>query len=95
MVDVTGFNCKSWLDQAGHPQTEKAHLIERYTRTDSRTLKYEVTIDDPGAYARPWSTSNNIRWRPGFELMESICQEDEKDSRHMIGNAGAPPADSH
>jgi hypothetical protein len=88
VVDVTGFNGKAWLDQAGHPQTEKAHLIERYTRTDSRTLKYEVTIDDPGAYTQPWSTSNTIRWRPGFELMESICQEDEKDSRHMIGNAG-------
>jgi hypothetical protein len=89
VVDVTGFNGKAWLDQAGHPQTEKAHLIERYTRTDSRTLKYEVTIDDPGAYTHPWSTSNTIRWRPGFELMESICQEDEKDSRHMIGNAGS------
>jgi hypothetical protein len=95
VVDVTGFNGKAWLDQAGHPQTEMAHLIERYTRTDSRTLKYEVTIDDPGAYTQPWSTSNTVRWRPGFELMESICQEDEKDSRHMIGNAGAPPAPLH
>jgi hypothetical protein len=88
VVDVVGFNGKAWLDQAGHPQTQQAHLIERYTRTDSRTLKYEVTIDDPGAYSKPWTTSNTVRWRPGFELMESICQEDEKDSRHMIGNAG-------
>ncbi|HEY7334860.1 MAG TPA: hypothetical protein VH639_08250 [Bryobacteraceae bacterium] len=89
VVDVVGFNGKAWLDQAGHPQTPRAHLIERYTRTDSRTLKYEVTIDDPGAYSKPWTTSNTVRWRPGFQLMESICQEDEKDSRHMIGNAAA------
>ncbi|MBV9396942.1 MAG: hypothetical protein JO062_03125 [Bryobacterales bacterium] len=87
VVDVVGFNGKAWLDQAGHPQTERAHLIERYIRTDSNTLKYEVTIDDPGAYSKPWTTSNTVRWRPGFQLMESICQEDEKDSRHMIGNA--------
>jgi hypothetical protein len=87
VVDVIGFNGKAWLDQAGHQQTERAHLVERYTRTDSMTLKYEVTIDDPGAYSKPWTTSNTIRWRPGFQLMESICQEDEKDSRHMIGNA--------
>ena len=89
VVDVIGFNGKAWLDQAGHSQTERAHLTERYTRTDSMTLKYEVTIDDPGAYSKPWTTSNTIRWRPGFQLMESICQEDEKDSRHMIGNAPA------
>ena len=88
VVDVAGFNGKAWLDQAGHPQTPRAHLIERYRRTDSMTLKYEVTIDDPGAYSKPWTTSNTVRWRPGFQLMESICQENEKDSRHMIGNGG-------
>jgi hypothetical protein len=86
VVDVIGFNGKAWLDQAGHQQTERAHLIERYTRTDSMTLKYEVTIDDPGAYSKPWTTRNTIRWRPGFQLMESICQENEKDSRHMVGS---------
>jgi hypothetical protein len=40
VVDVVGFNGQAWLDQAGHAQTEQAHIIERYTRTDSRTLKY-------------------------------------------------------
>jgi hypothetical protein len=89
VVDVVGFNGKAWLDQAGHPQTEQAHLIERYWRTDFGTLKYDVTIDDPGAYTKPWTTSNTVRWRPGFELMESICQENEKDSRHMIGTTAA------
>jgi hypothetical protein len=85
VVDVIGFNGKAWLDQAGHAQTEKQHLIERYTRTDSMTLKYEVTIDDPGAYSGPWTTSNTVRWRSGMELMEYVCQEDEKSSVHMIG----------
>jgi len=83
IVDVTGFNGKAWLDQAGHPQTAQAHLTERYTRTDSLTLKYEVTIDDPGAYSKPWTTSNTVSYRPGFQLMEFICQENEKDSAHM------------
>jgi hypothetical protein len=86
VVDVTGFNGLAWLDQAGHAISDKLHLTERYTRTDSLTLKYEVTIDDPGAYSQPWTTSNTIHWRPGMELMESICQEDEKSSIHMIGN---------
>ena len=93
VVDVIGFNGKAWLDQAGHPQTPQAHLTERYTRTDSLTLKYEVTIDDPGAYYKPWTTSNTVSWRPGFQLMEFICQENEKDAVHMTKERliGVPP----
>jgi hypothetical protein len=87
VVDVTGFNGLAWLDQAGHATSDKLHLTERYTRTDSLTLKYEVTIEDPGAYSKPWTATNTVRWRPGLELMENICQEDEKSSIHMIGNA--------
>jgi hypothetical protein len=87
VVDVTGFNGLAWLDQAGHTTSEKLHLTERYTRTDSLTLRYEVTIDDPGAYSKPWRAYNTVNWRPGMELMESICQEDEKSAIHMIGNA--------
>jgi hypothetical protein len=86
VVDVVGFNGKAWLDQAGHAQSQQAHIIERYTRTDSLTLKYEVTIDDPGAYSKPWTTSNTVRWRPGLELLEYVCQENEKSSVHMIGS---------
>jgi hypothetical protein len=85
VVDVVGFNGLAWLDQAGHAQTEQAHLVERYTRTDSRTLKYEVTIDDPGAYSTPWTTNNTVSWRPGMELIEYVCNENEKSSIHMIG----------
>src|ERR1700734_1035591 len=85
--DVTGFNGLAWLDQAGHANSDQLHLTERYTRTDSMTLKYEVTVGDPGAYSKPWIASNTVRWRPGLELMENICQENEKSSKHMIGNA--------
>jgi hypothetical protein len=91
VVDVVGFNGKAWLDQAGHAQTEEAHIVERYTRTDSLTLKYEVTIDDPGAYSKPWTTSNTVRWRSKMQLMEYVCQENEKSSVHMIGDGTPQP----
>ena len=91
VVDVVGFNGKAWLDQAGHAQTPQAHIIERYTRTDSLTLKYEVTIDDPGAYLKPWTARNTVRWRPGLELLEYVCQENEKSSVHMIGRGTSKP----
>ena len=60
------------------------HLIERFTRTDFDTLKYEVTIDDKGAYTRPWSGGWNIRWQyenydgsPGGEIHEYFCIDND------------------
>src|ERR1041385_1656985 len=55
VVDSVGFNDKFWFDFAGHPHTEKLHVIERFRRPDFNTLTYEVTIDDPGAYTRPFT----------------------------------------
>ena len=55
MIDSVGFNDRFWFDFAGHPHTEKLHIIERYRRPDFNTLEYEVTIDDSGAYTRPFT----------------------------------------
>lgn len=93
VVDVKGFNGLAWMDQAGHVTSDKLHLTERYTRTDTLTLKYEATIDDPGAYSAPWTVYNTVRWRPGMELGESICQENEKSSMHMVGTPDSKPPD--
>jgi hypothetical protein len=85
VADAIGFNEATWLDQAGHPHTDALHVIERFTRTNERTLRYEVTIDDPQAYTKPWTTSYTIPWAPGVELYEYICQENNKDLGHMVG----------
>jgi hypothetical protein len=85
VVDVVGLNEATWLDQAGHPHTEALHAIERFTRTSEMTLHYAVTIDDPLAYTKPWTTSYTIPWAPGVELFEYICQENNKDLGHMVG----------
>jgi hypothetical protein len=49
VVDTVGFNEGTWIEAEGFPHTEQLHLIERFTRTNFNTLKYEVTVDDPGA----------------------------------------------
>jgi len=85
VVDVTGFNDRSWIDAAGHPHTEQLHVVERFTRVDAMTLHYEALIDDPGAYTKPWSTSWFISFRPGLEPFEYICQENNRDMKHLIG----------
>ena len=87
VVDTVGYNEKFWFIRGGLPHTHYMHLIERFTRTDFDTLKYEVTIDDKGAYTRPWSGGWNIKWQytnydgsPGGEIHEYFCIDNERDS---------------
>lgn len=76
VVDSVGFNGMWWFDRRGHPHTEKLHLIERWTRTSYNTLEREITIDDPGAYSRPWTTKFVATLQPANqELMEYVCIE--------------------
>jgi hypothetical protein len=85
VVDTVGFNESFWLDRYGYPTTDKLHLSERFTRTDSDTIKYEVTVDDPGAYTAPWTSGFFLFMQSGVELFEYICQENNFASTLMIG----------
>jgi hypothetical protein len=75
VVDTKGFNEKFWFSNGGLPHTDKLHLVERFTRVDANTLKYEVSIDDPGAYTRTWSSGWNLQWVAGEELPSFYCQD--------------------
>ncbi len=85
VVDTIGMNDRTWLDAAGHPHGEKLHVTEKFTRPDSNTLRLEATIDDPDYYTKPWTVVTTSRWAPGQELMEYICQENNKDLQHLVG----------
>jgi hypothetical protein len=92
VVDAVGFNEKFWLSRDGLPHTDKLHLIERFTRTDARTLKYEVTVDDPGAYTAPWSSGFNLRWTEGLDLFEYVCQDNNHFPESVFMDAGVVAA---
>jgi hypothetical protein len=85
VVDTIGFNDKSWLDSSGYPHGEKLHLVERFRKTDPQTLRYEVTIEDPEYYTRPWTTAWTYRFSPATEMMEYFCTENERDRERMVG----------
>lgn len=86
VIDVIGFNDQeSWLDSAGHPHSDQLHLIERFRRPNATTMHYEVTIEDPKAYTKPWTTAYIYRQRPDMEIMEYWCTENERDAKHMVG----------
>ena len=90
VIDTIGFNDRFWFDFRGHPHTEKLHTIERWTRKSLGTLVNETTIDDPGAYTKPFTVTFTATLRPKEELMEYICQENEQDAKHTKGPAGPP-----
>lgn len=90
VIDTVGFNDLFWFDFVGHPHTEQLHTVERYTRPDLGTLTEEVTITDPGAYTKPFTINAKHRLLPGDELLEYICQENQRDTQHLVGPAGRP-----
>jgi hypothetical protein len=74
VVNTTGFNEDFWFTNGGLPHTDQLSLVERFTRTDYHTLRYEVTVDDPGAYTKPWSSGWELKWVEG-ELPVYFCQD--------------------
>ena len=85
VIDTVGFNERGWIDQRGLPTTDQLHLTERITRQSLNILRYEITIDDPGAYTRPWTTGQFMRWTAGAEQFEFVCQDGNLAPTLMIG----------
>ena len=95
VVDSVGFNDKSWLDQLGHPHTDKLHFIERYKLLDKDHMELDMTIDDPGAYTKPFQARRFFN-RPGVPFMQNpwVCstRENQEHFDNLATPAVAPPA---
>lgn len=85
VVDTSGFQDQGWLDMAGHPASDKLHVIERFTRKNYGSLSIDITIDDPKAYTKTWTIHEAAHLLPDDELMEHICEENNRDPAHMVG----------
>jgi hypothetical protein len=75
VVDSIGFNERFWFTAGGLPHTEALHLVERFSRPDLNTLRYDVTVDDPRTYTRPWTGGWTVQWVPDEEIQEYFCEE--------------------
>jgi len=78
VVDTVGLNDKTWLDQVGHPHSDRLHVVERIRRTDHETLEDDITIDDPKAYTKPWTGQQFFKLRPNWHLIEYVCEDMEQ-----------------
>jgi hypothetical protein len=82
VVDTTNFNDRGWFTThagsgrlRGVPNSEALHVIERFTRVDADTISYDMTVDDPGAYAKPWKFSMPWTRNDGYQMFEYACHE--------------------
>lgn len=84
IVESAGFNDKTVLDGTGHPKSESMHMTERYRRRDIGHLDVEITFDDPTYYTRPFSMKFTHVLQPDTDILEYVCNENEKDREHMV-----------
>jgi hypothetical protein len=86
VIDTVGFNERFWFTRrpTGMVHTDALHLIERISRPNFETLHYEVTIDDPKAYTRPWTASWDIPWTDE-PMIEYFCTDNNLDLEHIVG----------
>jgi hypothetical protein len=78
VVDTIGFNENFWFAKGGLPHTEALHLVERFPRPNLNTLKYQVTVDDPRTYTRPWNAGWTNPWIANQEIQEYFCEENSE-----------------
>ena len=85
VVQTAGFRDGLWLDANGSPLTDGAHVTERFRRVNYGQLTIDVTVNDLKAYSAPWTVRLNQFLALDTDLIDYICNENEKDVRHLVG----------
>jgi hypothetical protein len=82
VVETSNYNDKGSIATSaatgrirGIPQSERLHVVERFTRLDAKTISYEATIEDPGVYTKPWTVALPLNRDPNYEIYEYACHE--------------------
>jgi hypothetical protein len=96
VVDTTNFNGKGWIATSaatgrikGIPQSESLHLVERFTRVDPDTISYEVTIDDPVVFTKPWKVSSPLSRDQEYQILEYACHEGNRAIENILNGGRA------
>jgi hypothetical protein len=79
VIDSIGFNDKTRLDTIGHVHSDQLHVVQRLTRTDATHIAFEITVEDPVMYTEPFKNTRTFTLKPGWDLMEYSCEENNKD----------------
>jgi len=92
VVQTAGYNDRTWLDLTGHPHSEALRVTERFHRLTTGQMQIDMTLDDPKTYTRPWTISIGAFLEPDTDLLEFVCNENEKSSQRYTGDASEATA---
>jgi hypothetical protein len=82
VVETAGLNGRSSLDLMGHTHSDQLRVTERFHRVNFGTIDFQMTLDDPQTFTRPFTVRFNLILLPDSDLLESFCSENEKDHSH-------------
>ena len=85
VVRTMGFRDDLWLDANGSPLSADATITERFRRLNFGTMDVEITVEDLKAYTRPWTVTLRQTIVPDTELIDYICKENERSTKHFLG----------
>jgi hypothetical protein len=81
VVDVTHLNDRTWFDMSGNFHSDEMLLTERYTMLDANTIEYEVTVEDPAVFTRPWTIRMPLyRQTDMARILEYYCQAEAEEA---------------
>jgi hypothetical protein len=87
VVESSGFNDRTWLDRAGHPHSEKLRVTERFRRVDFGHIQFQITFEDPETLTKPLTFSLSVNYSADNDMLENVCNENNRDRVHMVGTA--------
>ena len=91
VIESTNFTDRTGIGGNGNGSlhSDELRLVERLTRVDANTLRYEFTVNDPKIYTRPWTIRFDLAAKPGYEIYEYACHEGNYGLRNMLSAARA------
>jgi hypothetical protein len=84
VIDTTGFNDDTWLDNRGLPHSDALHLTERFKRVNVGRMNLTLTVDDPKLYTKPWNVALSYDLMADSDLYEDMCDNNKWVARPPI-----------
>jgi hypothetical protein len=86
VIDVTNFNEDTWIDSHGSFHSDALHVVERWTMVSPDRIEYEVALEDPKVFMRPWKMAFpiNRNKEKGYEIWEDSRHEGERDVEQIL-----------
>ena len=78
MVDTINFNGRTRLDTIGHPHSDQLHTVEHFSRPDLGHMAYQIEINDPKTFTKPFTNTRTFTLRTDWQVMEYSCEENNK-----------------